>query len=231
MGDVLAPDLGGDGDAGGLEGGVQRLGGGEGGGLGVRMDEKPTHEPVQNEAGGYVLEFSSDNGDSHRQAGGMLSLQWKIIPEHLSIGAYGGVSYYHSVGEGLDNEYTAWNGGVSLDANYKNFGLYITAATRPRSLYGYHVNYGEKNAVVQLSYKHKSLLVGAFCLYPFMPGGWTGGSRITGSRFIESRSWTHIEDNGNMFCLFLRWDFSVGRQSQAKSKTLQNKDTDSGIAK
>ena len=190
-----------------------------------------TINPVQNEAGGYVLEFSSDNGDSHRQAGGMLSLQWKIIPEHLSIGAYGGVSYYHSVGEGLDNEYTAWNGGVSLDANYKNFGLYITAATRPRSLYGYHVNYGEKNAVVQLSYKHKSLLVGAFCLYPFMPGGWTGGSRITGSRFIESRNWTHIEDNGNMFCLFLRWDFSVGRQSQAKSKTLQNKDTDSGIAK
>lgn len=187
--------------------------------------------PVQDDGGQYLLEYAYENGKSHQSAGGRLNVQWKIIPDVLNISAYGAVNWYRSEGADFSNEYTSWRGGVTLSAYYKQFALMAGASTRPKSLYGYYINYGEQNSYVQLTYTYKTLTVGAACLYPFTPQGWTGGSRVTGSPYVEKKSWTHIKDNGNMFCLYFNWKFNSGRKYQGGRKTMNNKDSDSGIVK
>lgn len=187
--------------------------------------------PVAGEDGNYLMEYSYLNADSHRNAGGQLYVSFKVVPDHLTISGNGGVDWYRSEGAGFCNEYTAWTGGVSLSGYYKDFALVAGAYTRPKSLYGYYVNYGEKYSYVQLTYNHKWFDVGVACLYPFTPSGWTGGNRLVGSPYVEKKSWSHIKDNGNMFCLYFSYKFNCGRKSQAGRKTLSNSDNDSGIVK
>lgn len=188
--------------------------------------------PVQAEDGSYLLEYASVNGKEHHNAGARLNVQWKLIPDYLTVSTYGGVNWYRSEGVDFSNEYTAWNIGFTLSANYKQFSLVAGADTRPKSLYGYSISYGEKNSYVQLTYSpHKNFSAGVACLYPFTPSGWTGGSRIVGNPYVQKKSWTHIKDNGNMFCLYFNWKFNSGRKYQSGRKTLNNSDRDSGIAK
>ena len=188
--------------------------------------------PVLGELGNYLLEYASVNGKAHHSANARLNVQWKIIPDFLAINAYGGVNWYRSKGEDFDNEYKAWILGATMSANYKKFSLVAGASTRPKSLYGYYVNYGEKDSYVQLTYiLNKNFSAGVACLYPFTPSGWTGGSRIMGSSYVEKKSWTHIKDNGNMFCLYFNWKFNSGRKHQAGRKTMNNSDRDSGVVK
>ena len=108
--------------------------------------------PVLGELGNYLLEYASVNGKAHHSANARLNVQWKIIPDFLAINAYGGVNWYRSKGEDFDNEYKAWILGATMSANYKKFSLVAGASTRPKSLYGYYVNYGEKDSYVQLTY-------------------------------------------------------------------------------
>ena len=188
--------------------------------------------PVQDEKGSYLLEYASANGKEHHHVNTRLNVQWKLIPDHLTISTYGGMNWYRSEGLDFSNEYTAWTVGFTLSANYKQFSLVAGADTRPKSLYGYYINYGEKNSYAQLTYSpHKNFSAGIACLYPFTPSGWTGGSRIVGNPYIQKKSWTHIKDNGNMFCLYFNWKFSSGRKHQSGRKTLNNSDRDSGIVK
>lgn len=186
--------------------------------------------PIQ-DAHGYRIAYLPENGKSHRYANARMNLQWTVIPEALIIGAFGGVSWYHSEGTDYSNRYTAWNGGINLSAFYKHFSLLAAANTRPKSLYGYYVDYGEKNCYVQLSYTHRHLTLGVAYLYPFTPSGWTGGRRTINNTYVNKKSWTRIEDNGNMVCLCLQWKFNYGRKHKAASKTMSNKDVDSGILK
>ncbi|MDO4164976.1 MAG: TonB-dependent receptor [Bacteroides sp.] len=187
--------------------------------------------PITDGDGSYLIEYASENGKSHRTAGARLNLQWSIVPDQLTVSGYGGVNWYRSEGTDYTTEYTAWTGGLSMSGNYKNFSLSAGASLRPKSLYGHYIDYGEKYSYVQLTYKYKNLSVGAACLYPFTPGGWTGGSRIVGSEYVDKTQWTHIKDNGNMVCIYFNWRFSSGRKSQAGDKTMSNKDTDSGVVK
>lgn len=188
--------------------------------------------PIQKEDGTYLLEYASINGKSHRNAGVRLNVVWKIIPDFLTISASGGVKWYRSKGNDFANEYTNWTGGVKISANYKRFSLLAYAYTRPITLYGYYLNYGEKDSGAQLNYTiHKNMTIGAACLYPFTPSGWTGGKRIIGNPYVEKKDWTHIEDNGNMFCFYFNWKFSSGRKYQSNRKTMNNKDSDSGVVK
>ena len=191
-----------------------------------------TINPVQNDDGSYLIEYASENGKSHRSFTSTLSLQWKVLPDFLTLSGYGGYGWYRSVGSDYEGEYTAWTGGITLNASYKNFSLYTSMSVRPKSLYGHYVNYGEKNSTMQLTYQPtKNLTVGAICLYPFLSEGWTGKNRIMHSPYLEKNETTYIKDNGNMFCLYANWKFSYGRKHQAGKKTLNNSDRDSGIAK
>lgn len=178
----------------------------------------------------YIIEYSVATGVCHHMASGNLNLQWQIIPDALTLSGYGGVNWNKTQATDYTGEYTGWNGGISLSGSYKNFSLNTSFATRYKSLYGHYINYGENDGYIQLAYQFKSLTVGGLWYYP-LKTAWTGGSRVVNSSYVEKKSWTHIKDNGNMACLYLNWNFNYGRKHQAGQKTLNNSDTDSGIAK
>lgn len=188
--------------------------------------------PVQEESGNYLLQYASENGKEHHSANVRLNVQWKVIPNYLTVSAYGGVNWYRSDWSDFSNEYTSLIGGFSISANYKKFSIISGANTRPKSLYGYYINYGEKYSYAQLNYTpDKNLSIGLACLYPFTPSGWTGGHSIVKNTYMKKKSWTYIKDNGNMFCLYFNWKFNSGRKYQSGSKTLSNSDRDGGIVK
>lgn len=188
--------------------------------------------PVQEENGNYLLQYASENGKEHHSANVRLNVQWKVIPNYLMVSAYGGVNWYRSDWSDFSNEYTSLIGGFSISANYKQFSIISGANTRPKSLYGYYINYGEKYSYAQLNYTpDKNLSIGFACLYPFTPSGWTGGHSIVKNTYMKKKSWTYIKDNGNMFCLYFNWKFNSGRIYQSGSKTLSNSDRDGGIVK
>lgn len=188
--------------------------------------------PIQTEEGNCLVEYASVNGKEHHNANARLNVTWKIIPNFLTISGYGGVNWYRSVGADFSNEYTAWSMGMTMNANYKQFSLVAGANTRPISLYGYYLHYGEKYSYAQLTYNlNRNFSAGIACLYPFTPSGWTGGNRIMGNSYVQKKNWTHVKDNGNMFCLYFNWKFSSGRKHQSGRKTLNNSDRDSGIVK
>lgn len=187
--------------------------------------------PVVNENEHYLIEYAYANADSHYNIGIQLNLSYKLIPDYLTVSGNGGVNRYRSEGEGFSNEYTSWTGGLALSGNYKKISLTAGANTRPKSRYGYYINYDEKYSYIQLNYNNRSFHIGAACLYPFTPSGWTGGSQVTGNPYVEKKNWTHIADNGNMFCFYFSYKFNYGRKHQAGQKTLNNSDNDSGIVK
>jgi len=180
---------------------------------------------------GYMVAYIPENGKVHQNMNVKLNLQWTVVPEALALSVYGGMNWYCSEGMAYKNEYTAWNAGLSLNAGYKSFSLIATSNTRPKSLYGHYVNYGEIQSYVQLAYTHRNLTVGVTCMYPFSPSGWSAGKRIMGSPYVEKKDWTYIEDNGNMICLSFSWRFNYGRKYNSARKTMSNKDSDSGILK
>lgn len=188
--------------------------------------------PIQTEDDSYLVEYASVNGKEHHSVNARLNVTWKVIPDFLTISGYGGVNWYRSVGADFRNEYTAWSMGMTMNANYKQFSLVAGANTRPVSLYGYYLHYGEKYSYAQLTYNlNRNFSAGVACLYPFTPSGWTSGNRITGNTYVQKKNWTHIKDNGNMFCLYFNWKFNSGRKHQSGRKTLSNSDRDSGIVK
>ena len=87
----------------------------------------------------------------------------------------------------------------------------------------------EINCMFQCLYKIKNLNVGAGMLFPFQPKGWSGGTKLL-SKEVRKETWSFIKDNGNMFLLFLSWDFSVGKKHNAEGKTINNVDRETGIA-
>lgn len=195
--------------------------------------DKPIFNAIDimgNSPADYMVEYSIATGICHHMASGNLNLQWQIVPDALTLSGYGGVNWNKTQAVNYTGEYTGWNGGFSINGNYKNFSLNASFATRYKSLYGHYINYGENDGYIQLAYKYKKLTVGSLWYYP-LKTAWTGGSRVVNSPYVEKKSRTYIKDNGNMVCLYLSWNFNYGRKHQAGKKTLNNSDTDSGIAK
>ena len=185
---------------------------------------------VQTGDGSYYLEYAPMNWRSHKKINSRLNLQWNVIPDHLSISGYGNVDWYKSEKEDIANEYTWCSAGGNVNASLGNFSLTAGADLRTNSLSGYRISYGESNSFILLSYNYKSLNGGVYWYLPFQKA-WKAGYAYLNNPYQQKKSWTYIEDNGNMVCLHLSWRFSSGRKHKAGQKTLSNSDNDSGIVK
>ena len=179
--------------------------------------------------GSCVFEYGVDNQDRFSRMNGQLYANVNIIPDLLSLSIYGGMNRYESKGNTYLHTFNAWYGGGNLSFTYKKFSAYAVVSSRYNTLFGETVSYGEKNCMLQCSYKIKSFNVGAGMLYPFQSKGWSGGTKLL-SNGIRKETWSFIKDNGNMFLLTLSWDFSVGKKHNAGAKTMNNVDRETGIA-
>ncbi len=180
--------------------------------------------------GSYMFVYAVDNQKSFSRWNGQLYVKMNVIPDRLTLSGYGGVGSYNSEGNSYSHHYTSWYGGGSASFDYKDFSLSGEISTRYNSFYGESVSFGENNSSLMCSYKIKSVRLGVGVLYPFTSTGWSAGDKLV-SDLVKKERWTYIKDNGNMLFFSLNWDFNYGRKYKAGVKTLNNSDSDSGIAR
>lgn len=178
----------------------------------------------------YMYEYTRINGKNHKNASAQLDVQWKIIPDYITVSGYYGVNWSKTTGYEYINEYTGWNGGIDVAANYKKWSLQASIASRYKSSYGEYITYGDENSYLQLTYKFKNLTLGATWMYPLNSEGWSSGS-VLNSKYVKKEEWTFIKDNSNMISFYFNWKFNSGRKHYAGEKTMNNADTDSGVVK
>lgn len=183
---------------------------------------------VSQQDGSYLFEYGVDNQDRFSRLNGQLYANVDIVSDMLSLSLYGGVNRYESKGNSYLHTFNAWYGGGNLSFTYKKFSAYAVVSSRYNTLFGETVSYGEKNCMLQCSYKIKHFNVGAGMLYPFKSKGWSGGTKLL-SNEVRKETWSFIKDNGNMFLLTLSWDFSVGKKHHAGTKVTNNVDRETGI--
>lgn len=200
---------------------------------GHRYSKNPIMEQIEcvlQPDGNYIIEYRSDNQKSFTQWNGRLYASIHVIPDLLSISMYGGVNSFESKGNSYLHHYTAWYVGGDISFNYKNISLYGSIGNRYNSLYGESIDYGEKNSMIQCSYKWKNFSAGIGVLYPFTPAGWSAGWKLMNEQ-VQKKSWTYIKDNANMLVLTFAWNFNYGHKHQTEKKIMNNMDRETGIVR
>ena len=157
------------------------------------------------------------------------SINWQIIPDKLSLNLYGQIHWSQSKGIRYDHKYTGYYGNGQINYLIKQWSFNFGINSRYNSLWSEYVIYGEWSSILGISYKYKELNVGIAGIN-ILSTRWSAGNKNI-SRQMPSTSWTYIYDSAPIYCLNLSWNINWGKKSNSEQKTLQNKDSDSGIFK
>ena len=130
--------------------------------------------------------------------------RWEAIPEHLSVTLYGGIYRFFNFTDDYRHTYTAFNGGASVEAYLGRWTL---------TAYAYQL----KNITFSLYAQHP------FCARPL-----TNKTEVL-SRYIHKNVTQHSRDFGNMLTLNLTWHLSTGRKYRDIQRTMNHRDTETGI--
>lgn len=155
--------------------------------------------------------------------------QWDIVPERLSLSAYGGIYRFFNYGEDYAHTYTAYNGGYSLQAYLGRWTLGAYADHGWNFMEGEHR--GHQGATWYLSTSYRTpfgLQVALFAQNPFCSNPRTNRTELL-SRHIQKTVVQHQRDNGNMITLRLTYRLDHGRHYRDIERKMEHKDTETGI--
>lgn len=155
--------------------------------------------------------------------------QWDIMPERLSLSAYGGIYRFFNYGEDYAHTYTAYNGGYSLQAYLGRWTLGAYADHGWNFMEGEHR--GHQGATWYLSTSYRTpfgLQISLFAQNPFCRNPRTNKTELL-SRYIQKTVVQHNRDFGNMITLRLTYRFDLGRRYRDIQRTMEHKDTETGI--
>lgn len=173
--------------------------------------------------------FSSINQKFYQNSAIDGGINYQIIKEMLSINLNGQISWMESKGYNYSHKFTSYYYGGQLNFNLKQWTVNLGANSRFDNLWGETIHYGEWWSTAEVSYRYKGLNIGLIS-NNFLTDRWSAGNKNL-SALVPNTSWTYIYDSAPIFCIHLSWNFSWGKQSKAGQKTMENKDSDSGILK
>ena len=157
--------------------------------------------------------------------------RWTIIPDKLELTVYGGIYRYFNYGDDYTHTYTSFNGAAWLQAYLGRWTMMAYADN------GYHWMEGEgrghQGADWQLSasYSLSSELTAAlYVRHPFCAHPLSNHSEKV-NRYIQRDYVSHQPNDGNRLMLTLTWNLSHGRQYRDIQRTMNHRDTDTGILK
>ncbi len=155
--------------------------------------------------------------------------QWDIIPERLSLSAYGGIYRFFNYGEDYTHTYTSYNGGYSLQAYLGRWTLGAYADHGWNFMEGEHRGHQGATWYLTASYRTKfGLHISLFAQNPFCSNPRTNKAELL-SRYIQKTIVQHQRDFGNMFTLRLSYRLDHGRRYRDIQRTMEHKDTETGI--
>jgi hypothetical protein len=154
--------------------------------------------------------------------------RWEVIPEHLSATVYGGIYRFFNFTDDYRHTYTAFNGGASVEAYLGKWTLTAYADNGWNFMEGEHRGHQSAAWYFTASYKIKNLTLSLYAQHPFCSNPLRHKTEVL-SRYIHKEVSQHSRDLGNMLTLNLTWRLSSGRKYRDIQRSMNHRDTETGI--
>ena len=154
--------------------------------------------------------------------------RWEAIPEHLSITLYGGIYRFYNFTDNYRHTYTAFNGGASVEAYLGRWTLTAYADNGWNFMEGEHRGHQAPAWYLTASYQLKNITFSLYAQHPFCARPLTNKTEVL-SRYIHKDISQHSRDFGNMLTLNITWHLSSGRKYRDIQRTMNHRDTETGI--
>ena len=155
--------------------------------------------------------------------------RWEIVPEKLSATLYGGVYRFFNFTNDYCHTYTAFNGGTSLEAYLGKWTLTAYADNGWNFMEGEHLGHQAPAWYFTASYRTSDALsISLYVQHPFSQHPLTNKTEVL-NRYVHKEVSQHNRDFGNMITLNLSWSLSSGRKYRDIHRTMNHKDSDTGI--
>ena len=154
--------------------------------------------------------------------------RWEAIPEHLSITLYGGIYRFYNFTDNYRHTYTAFNGGASVEAYLGRWTLSAYADNGWNFMEGEHRGHQAPAWYLTASYQLKNITFSLYAQHPFCARPLTNKTEVL-SRYIHKDITQHSRDFGNMLTLNITWHLSSGRKYRDIQRTMNHRDTETGI--
>ena len=154
--------------------------------------------------------------------------RWEAIPEHLSITLYGGIYRFYNFTDNYRHTYTAFNGGASVEAYLGRWTLTAYADNGWNFMEGEHRGHQAPTWYLTASYQLKNITFSLYAQHPFCARPLTNKTEVL-SRYIHKDITQHSRDFGNMLTLNITWHLSSGRKYRDIQRTMNHRDTETGI--
>ena len=154
--------------------------------------------------------------------------RWEAIPEHLSITLYGGIYRFYNFTDNYRHTYTAFNGGASVEAYLGRWTLTAYADNGWNFMEGEHRGHQAPAWYLTASYQLKNITFSLYAQHPFCARPLTNKTEVL-SHYIHKDITQHSRDFGNMLTLNITWHLSSGRKYRDIQRTMNHRDTETGI--
>ncbi len=154
--------------------------------------------------------------------------RWEAISEYLSVTLYGGIYRFFNFTDDYRHTYTAFNGGASVEAYLSQWTLTAYADNGWNFMEGEHRGHQAPAWYLTASYRMKHLTLSLYAQHPFCASPLTNKTEVF-SRYIHKDVTQHSRDFGNMLTLNLTWHLSSGRKYRDIQRTMNHRDTETGI--
>lgn len=154
--------------------------------------------------------------------------RWEVLPEHLSATIYGGIYRFFNYTDDYRHTYTAFNGGASIEAYLGRWTLTAFADNGWNFMEGEHRGHQAAAWYLTASYKIKNVTLSLYAQHPFCARPLTNQTEVL-NRYIHKEVSQNSRDFGNMLTLNLTWHLSSGRKYRDIQRTMNHRDTETGI--
>ena len=155
--------------------------------------------------------------------------RWEVIPEHLSATVYGGIYRFFNFTDDYRHTYTAFNGGANIEAYLGKWTLTAYADNGWNFMEGEHRGHQPAAWYLTASYQmKKNITLSLYAQHPFCSNPLRHKTEVL-SRYIHKEASQHSRDMGNMLTLNFTWRFSSGRKYREIQRTMNHRDTETGI--
>ena len=154
--------------------------------------------------------------------------RWEIVPERLSATLYGSIDRFFNFTDDYRHTYTAFNGGVSVEAYLGKWTLTAYADNGWHFMEGEHRGHQPAAWYLTASYQMKNITLSLYAQHPFYARPLNHKAEIL-NRYVHKEVTQHSRDLGNMLTLNLTWHLSSGRKYRDIQRKMNHHDTETGI--
>lgn len=171
--------------------------------------------------------YSQHNQKEINALQAMAYVNYWMIPDRLSVSAYGGLFRCFNFGDDYTHCYTSYFITGNVGVYWKNFSLLAYADNGWRFLEGETKGYNGMETALRASYTLRQWKFSLTWQYPLMNQYKKFESEVL-NRNLQKTTTLYSRES-NLVSLGISWRFSKGRRFQPADKTIQLKDNDTGI--